>query len=223
MILIDTNETFTSGIPDLIKYKNLPHVIIPNQGFDYIIDNVVAVERKTASDYIQSKQTGHLDKQLYEMSHNFALSYLVIYGDTLNTIIEHNLTRKMYISSLIGSSLKHSPDGKQGQIITINDTALFTEEDFVLFLECLNSKIQNQDFTRLPRIERHNLSTIDQKIKILTSFPSIGEKRAKDIINKYVSLQNFFSAIIYTPENVEVKGLPKEVVKNINKIITQSD
>lgn len=220
MIFVDANEIATSKIPEILKSLNVPTLTVANQGPDYIIDNVVAVERKTASDYMQSKTSGHLDKQLYEMSTNFDLSYLIIYGDMLKVMFDHGYPRPMYYSSLIGSTLKRSNDGKQGQIITINDTSIFCDEDLASFLFCLHKKIIDGDFVRVPKMERFEAKNVDYQKRLFMTFPNIGEKRAEEILKTYKSPQSALSILFYQSHSFNIKGVSRETVKRINEILT---
>jgi ERCC4-type nuclease len=215
LIFIDSNEEATTNIPNRLKAMGLPTMVV-SQHFDYIINNMIGVERKEASDYIQSKLSGHLDKQLYEYSTNFELSYVVIIGGVEEYLFSHNLSRKMYMSSLIGSSLKYSPDGKQGQIVTVN---VLTDYDFELFIQTLHEKVETGDFTRLPKYERAKMKDEDYVIKILTSFPNIGEKRAIEILKTYGNIQNAFSTIIYQPDQFQVKGVTEEMRNQFHQIL----
>lgn len=221
MIFIDLNETATSQIPNLLRAQNVPMMIIPEQGPDYIIDNMVAVERKTVGDYLNSKDTGHLDKQLYEMSYNFDISYLVIYGDMQAELINRGHTRPMYYSSLIGSSLKRAEDGKQGQIITINDTSITNDDDLAIFLLMLHKKIQERDFVRVPKLERFRASDEDYQKRLFMSFPNIGEKRAEEILTTYRTVQNALSTLIFQPDIFKVSGLSQKTVNHMNQILTK--
>lgn len=222
MIFADSNEAVTSRIPEILKEKGASVVVLP-QGFDYIIDDMIAVERKTAADYLQSKASGHLDDQLTEMSYNYEISYLVVYGNMNNELLLRNFPKKAYFASLIGSSLKRTKDGKSGQIITINDSSLYTQEEFADFLMCLDKKVKNKDFIRVPSTKRVHASNDDIRINILQQLPKIGSKRAREILNKYHSLQNLFFTLVYNPELIDIKGLTKETVLEIKKIIEEEN
>ena len=218
MLFIDSREV-PSGIPEMLKRTNIPCIIQMLEVGDYIIDNSYVIERKEASDYIQSLMDGRLSTQLYNMSYSFPLSYVVIIGAIEPVLMERNLSRKMYISSLIGSSLKRAPDGKQGQVVTVN---LLTDYDFALFLKTLHEKVSLGDFTRLPKFERATMSEDDYRIKILTSLPHIGQKRAEEILKQHLSLQNAFSTLIYQPELFNVKGVTPELRQIFHKIIVSN-
>lgn len=221
MIYIDPNETATCEIPSKLKSLGLPieiKSIEPNAPhFDYVIqvgDNMVGVERKEAADYFASKQSGHLDKQLYEYSTNFSLSYLVIIGNPIDVMIEQNLSPKVFVSSLIGSSLKRSPEGQQGQIVTVQ---LLSDEDFLLFIETLHSKIAIGNFTRLPRFEKATAQNEDIQIANLCTFPNVGPVRAQAILNKY-SLEEAYSKL-KNNQSLEVKKITPKIEETMKSIL----
>lgn len=218
MIWYDQNEETTSDVPRKLRDLGLP-VVRASQGFDYIVGVSgcdVAVERKTIEDYLTSKRSGHLDKQLYEYSHNFDLSYFMIIGDVFPALVSHSLSRELYISSLIGSSLKSAPDGRSGHIITVN---LETQDDFVLALLYLHKKIVNHDFVRLPRVEKIKGSDDDWRMNILTSFPNIGPVRAKEILTAYGNLETFFHLLELNSLNLKIKGLTPEKISQLRNIL----
>jgi ERCC4-type nuclease len=185
--------------------------------FDYIIDNIVCVERKEIEDYFQSKQKHHLDKQLYDMSHNFSLSYLVIIGNPQNYMKANNILPQTFYSSYIGCSLKTAPDGKQGQII-VNEVP--TDEDFILWLKILHDKVKEGNFTRLPKFELSHASNQDLAVNLLCSLPSIGVVRAKEILKKYGSLSNALSVFLLKEDATwQIKGLTPQKEKKIHEIL----
>lgn len=223
MIFADSNEQGAANIVQILKDWNVPVTVLP-QGFDYIIRTEkasVAVERKTAADYLQSLESGHLNNQLIEMSRNFELSYLVVYGDMNVELLKAEKYPASYISSLIGDSLKHSPDGLQGQVITINDTAIATETDFATFLKHLNIKLESGDFIRLPKIIRVKMTDEDYALRMLVQLKNVGEIRAKEILHACGSLEAFFTAIIFKTPLPKIKGITPQLQEEFHQILTK--
>jgi DNA excision repair protein ERCC-4 len=223
MIFADSNEEAMCNVVQTLRNWNVPVTVLP-QGFDYIIQTEhasVAVERKKAEDYLQSLESGHLNNQLVEMSRNFQLSYLLVYGDMNLALLQAQKFPASYISSLIGSSLKHSPDGLQGQVITINDTAISTDIDVALFLKHLDLKLENADFTRLPKIIRVKLTDEDYALRLLVQLPGIGEKRAKEILQSYGSLESFFFSLSASSPYQKIKGITPQLITQYQSILTK--
>lgn len=223
MIYADSNEQATCNIVNILREWGVPVIVRP-QGFDYVVEHKdckVAVERKTAADYLGSLECDHLNNQLVEMSRNFQKSYLVTYGDMNLELFKREKYPASYISSLIGSSLKHAPDGLQGDVITINDTAISTEHDFATFLKHLNLKLEAENFIRLPKITRVKLTDEDYALRLLVQLPSIGEKRAREILLKYSTFENFVNEVINGDPTV-IRGITSKLHEQYKIIFTKS-
>jgi ERCC4-type nuclease len=173
-------------------------------GPDYFVGKIdasgalegVPVERKDIGDYISSKQSGHLDNQLYSLSYTFPFSYLVIIGSPSLAMLPKSdgtksMSHKAFISSLVGSSLKRSPDGVGGVIVTVN---LESDIDFVTFLTCLDEKIESGDFARVPKFIRHGKSPEDMLIFNLTSLPHVGKITAERLLEHFGTLRDVYTA-----------------------------
>jgi ERCC4-type nuclease len=202
MMQIDYREE-KSKIPKLLEQLKVPYQLAKLEVGDYAIADVL-VERKQINDYLSSLITGHLSQQLYELSYNAELSYLIVEGSVSGALITQKIKREVYLSSLVGSSFKRAPDGKQGQIITVN---LETPYDTAFFLKFLYEKVKN-DEPRLPTLKKANFSNKDRAIYILSSFPGIGEKRAKALLDKFGTIKNVINANI--EDLIQVEGFGKK-------------
>lgn len=214
VVVVDIREK-RSGIPAMLERMGIPIEIKELPVADYIVGNV-AVERKTVGDYLQSKFSGRLDRQLYDLSRNFELSYLIVEGFVTEALMEHKIPRFAYVSSLVGSSLKRAPDGKQGQIITVN---LDTKYDTALFLKALHKKLTENDIVRLPKMVKTKLNPDELLVYVVSSFPDIGEKRAIDLLKKFKTIRNLVNA----SENdlVTVKGIGKKLASKLYQFFNQ--
>jgi len=208
LILVDKLE-LRSRVPDLLRKLGVPVEVNTLKVGDYIVGEI-AVERKTIEDYLQSKITGHLDKQLYELSFNFELSYLVVEGIVSEALMRHKIPRAAYISSLVGSSLKRAPDGKQGQVITVN---VETSYDTALFLKCLHDKVEKGDLKRLPKIEKFKANPTEWQLYVVEALPDIGEIKAENLLRKFKTLRNLFNAT--KSELMKVPGIGEKIATNL--------
>jgi len=186
MIQYDFRER-ESGVPDMLRGFGIEVVETTLEVGDYLVGNV-CVERKTIQDYLSSKESGHLDRQLTDMSNSFELSYVIISGVVSSALMNCGIPRGSYLSSLCGSSLKRSATGMQGQIVTVNVEA---DEDCAYFLRFLHKKVSEKDFVRLPRIKKRPFNPDRILEYILCGFPKIGEKRAKIILKHSRTLKGF--------------------------------
>lgn len=209
MIVIDSREC-RSPIPKMLNDLGIPTSITEMKVGDYVVGDIV-IERKAIDDYIQSLTSGHLNEQLYELSFNYSFSYLFVEGIVNEALMKNNFRRRAFISSLIGSSFKHSIDGEKGQIVTVN---LETAFDTALALASLHKKIGKEE-QRLPVMVKPTWSKEDIQIFILSSFPNIGEKRAKLLLKKLGSLRKVFEAEIIRG----VKGFTPALNRRFQEIL----
>lgn len=208
MIFVDVREE-RSRVPNLLRKMRVPTQSLELEVGDYIVGEV-CVERKAINDYIGSLSSGHLANQLYQMSYNFELSYLIVEGLVSEALIYRKMRRAPFISSLVGSSLKRAPDGKQGQIVTVN---LENPWDSALFLRFLHDKVVKGE-ARLPRMKKVKANPDEVMVYVLSSFPNIGEKRAKKLLEHYKTLRGVFvsefwenSKAVGPKTNLKVQGL----------------
>jgi len=124
--------------------------------------------------------------------------------------MEHKVPRFAYVSSLVGSSLKRAPDGKQGQIITVN---VDTKYDTALFIQALYKKISENDLVRLPKLVKAKANPNELLVYIVSSFPDIGEKRATDLLKKFKTIRNLVNAT--EDELAKVKGIGKKLASKL--------
>jgi len=167
---------------------------------DYIIGDV-CVEHKSIADYANSLMSGHLHKQLYQMSYNFELSYLLVTGIYSPELYTRKIKTEVFLSSLVGSSYKRAIDGKRGQIVTIQTD---NEWDSALVLKYLANKVEKNE-PRLPVMERHKFSQSDWQLRMVSSLPKIGEVIGKALYNEFGSLQDIANA--NEKELMNVKGI----------------
>jgi len=203
--------------PLLDKY-GVPYEVRNLEVADYIIDGI-GIERKTITDYLNSLMTGRLNNQLYNLSYNFDLSYLCVVGYISEGLIYSKISRKAYISSLVGSSLKRANDGKMGQVVTVN---LETDYDFVFFLKALHKKLSEGDTVRLPirRVKKKVVTDYELAKTVIMAFPGVSEIRAEKILKKFGSIKKFINASLEDLKSVE--GIGKVTAQKIFELINKN-
>ena len=151
------------------------------------------MERKTISDYYGSLLDGSLNEQLWKMSHYYDYSFLAVIGVPSVEMIDKSFSRKVFISSLIGSCTKISIDGRQGQILLIQ---FETEEDFCLFIKLLHKRT-GESFIRTPAtFQKRKFSRQDVSIGMLSMIEGVGEMKAKLVMQKFSDLASVCVASI---------------------------
>jgi len=212
VIYVDYRER-KSGVPELLERQGLPIKILELEVGDYIIGDV-AVERKTIHDYLASKASGHLDRQLHDLSYNFELSYLIIEGYVGDALLKARFPRAAYISSLIGSSLKRAPGGEKGQVITINVETIY---DTALALKALHDKLVKGTVVRLPKMQRAHFNSDEILVYVLSSFPGIGEVRARALLRRFGSFERLVQADV--SELMEVPKINRKVANELYSLL----
>jgi ERCC4-type nuclease len=218
LIFVTDNE-FRSRIPDILDKLGIKYAEKHLDVFDYFVGsedengwNGIGIERKSSEDYVSSLVSGHLDQQLYNMSYLSDLSYLIIIGDITSALLFRKVNREVVISSLVGASLKKADSGKRGQVITVN---LENDYDFVSFLKHLDAKV-SQIENRIPIIKKRGDYT-DIKLKVVMSFPGIGEKTAKNILRKFKTINSFASSEV--DDLCKVDNIGRKKAEQIYKIL----
>jgi len=197
-IYIDTREK--SDLPKFIRKLGCEVQEQTLTVGDYLIGDV-CIEHKSIGDYANSLMSGHLHKQLYQMSYNFDLSYLLITGIYSPELYTRKIRTEVFLSSLVGSSYKRAADGKMGQVITIQTD---NEWDSAQVLRFLAQKVEKGE-PRLPTMERHNFSKTDWQLRMVSSLPNVGEKLGKLMFAEFGTLQSIANAS--KEELMNVKGI----------------
>ena len=204
-IVVDTRE-LRSIVPKQLENLKVSLTYSALEIGDYLVVDV-PVERKSASDFIQSFQTGHLDKQLNNMSYHYKRSFLILEGDITSALIDSKTSRHAVLGKLASTAIKVAPDGEQGFINVIHVDSPY---DTALLLKYLHDCIQSGEF-RLPRIERVPFGGQERLVYILSSFPEIGEVRAKNLLKKFKGFKGLVNAKV--EKLSEVDGIGKKTAK----------
>ena len=134
-------------------------------------------------------------------------------------LIYSKISRKAYISSLVGSSLKRANDGKMGQVVTVN---LETDYDFVFFLKALHKKLSEGDTVRLPiqRVKKKVVTDYELAKTVIMAFPGVSEVRAENILRKFGSIKSFVNASF--EELSKTKGIGEVTARRIFNLINKN-
>lgn len=148
---------------------------------DYIVKDYI-IERKTISDFRQSMVNRHLHRQIEEMQ-QYENKLLIIEGIEYEEIYPENST--INSNALRGFLLSITMKYKIPTIFTKNP------EDTAKFISVLSRKKQ----TEVPlNAKKKTFNKKEQMQFILESFPGIGPKNARKLLEKFSTLQNIFLA-----------------------------
>ena len=223
MTVYFTSNEIRSRIPDLLNSSGVQIERRELKVGDYFCGEISAdgtyvgipVERKEIGDYLRSMNDGRRDEQLYNMSYNFPLSYIVTIGSPSRALRGTRMTINAYVSSLVGSSLKRAPDGVGGQVITVN---LEGEAEFLLFLKYLDEKVKEGSFARVPVMQKRAWKPEELLVYVVSSLPGIGAKTANNLLTHFGSVRGVMNA---SKEQLkEVDGVGDKKAEEIHTVLT---
>lgn len=172
---------------------------------DYQVSDEVAIERKTAKDFVESIMDKRLFKQARELSEEFKRPIIILEGNDLyNGIIHPNAVR--------GSIAALALDFRISIIPTRNaqDTAYMIKR--IAIREQKGEKIPIQI-----RTEKKPVSLMEQQLFMVESLPNIGPVNAKNLLSHFGSVSNVLNAS--ESELQEVEGIGKKTAENIRKVL----
>ena len=200
-IIADIHEKDSMIFSQLKSSPEIELIIQSLKIGDYLVGNTI-IERKTTNDFISSMINKRLSIQLKNMQ-QYNERILIIEGN----LSEHLSLREDGEGWRAGKRI--NPNAIRGFILSIitnyQTPIIFTTnyKDTSKYLITLAkqqiSKTSSSLHSRIPK------TIEEQKQYILESFPTIGEKKAKMLLEKFHSLKNTFSA---SEEDL------KEVLKN---------
>lgn len=199
MIFVDDREPerileMLKGMGVYVQRKrlDLADYLISHQGY------AVAVERKSASDYVSSIADGRFFDQLYNLSKSYELSFLCLIGRPDFS----RISRDAFIGSFLSVALKSNR-----RIIPVQ---LENEWDFCLLLKSLDRQLRRGDLKAAPRLRK---ADVDDSIAMLTAIPGIGVEKARRLLEKLGSIQRVVNASI--PELMRVEGIGEKQARRI--------
>jgi len=168
---------------------------------DYVVKDVV-IERKTVSDFISSMINQRLLKQIEELK-QYENKLLIIEGISekeLYTEDNNGMNPNSIRGFLLSILLKH----KIPLIFSKN------AEDTAKFINVLSKKKEKEINLNA---KKKTLNRKEQLQFIIESFPGVGPKRAKKLLEKFGSIQNI---ILAPTENLkEILGIQAENIREI--------
>jgi len=169
---------------------------------DYLVNNI-AIERKTISDFLSSMLNRRIIRQLEELQ-QYENKLLIIEGISEQEIYSEKTEERAGIHPnsirgfLLSIALKHKVP-----IIFSKDS-----EDTAKFIDVLARKKETESSLNVAK------KTLDKKERmqfILESFPGIGPKTAKKLLEQFKTLKNIFNSPL---EEIEkIIGKKSEVFK----------
>ena len=145
---------------------------------DILLGSGLCIERKTTNDFDSSILDGRLERQLYNMSHNYDLSVVAVTG-TINASRWNKYKVKGRTNRIIARMATIAMSYPNVRVIRVdNDRQLFQ------LITKLYTKYEMKNNVKKPKARlRNNTSEKDIATTLLTAVPGIGIKRAEKLIN----------------------------------------
>ncbi len=190
-------EMLTSlGLRVVRRRLKIADYLIHHQGY------AVAVERKSANDYISSIADGRFFDQVHNLSKSYQLSFLCIIGRPDFSRIK----RDAFIGSILSVPLKTGQ-----RVIPVQ---VESDEDFCLILKSLNRQLERGRLKTAPRLRK---AKVDDSIAMLTAIPGIGEEKARRLLEKFGNIQRVVNASI--SELMKVDGIGEKQARRIHDFV----
>ena len=204
-IIADYRE-FQSGIPTMFLNRKVETKLENLSAGDYLVNDQILVERKTAEDFVQSIISNRLFYQCEKMKWNSYNHLLIIEGNPYTT--KHNISREAIKGALLSIS-----SAWQIPVIFSKDK----NETFDLLIstgnQMLNSKIPNIRRGYKPKKPKN------QQLYLLQGLPEIGPALAYRLLLHFGSLKKIMRAT--EKQLLKVDGIGKtkalKIVEFINK------
>ena len=172
---------------------------------DYQVSDEVAIERKTAKDFVDSIVDKRLFKQARELSEEFKRPLMILEGDDLYSgMINPNAIRGSIASIALDFGISIIPTRNA------QDTAAMIKR----------IAIREQSGEKVPiqiRTDKKPVSLFEQQLFIIESLPNIGPVNAKNLLEHFGSVSNVINAS--ESELQEVEGIGLKTAKSIRNVI----
>lgn len=193
-ITVDYRET-TSGITDLLKNSGALVEIAKLSYGDYIINDTITVERKTAKDFLISIIDGRLFNQMSNLKKFCNHPILLIEGNPYET--DHNFDRMAIKGTLISiQTIWYVP-------IIFSRTKEDSRDILLMISRQVGTSIDVVPLRGGYRPKRLK----SKQLYLLQGFPQVGPKLAKRLILHFKSVSKIMNASVQTLTEVDGIGI----------------
>lgn len=206
IIYIDERER-GSKVPEILMAKGMTVIFKVLDVGDYVINNVIGIERKTANDYINSLIDGRLFEQLNKLKERYDKAILIIEGSIHKVIRGRGVHRNAILGSYtslvldLGVFIIHTQD---------------EEETAELIKRMALYRTKTTSAMVVRRKPKHGDISEWQKF-VLQCFPHIGPKIAQRILERFGSIYDFCKATVQELSLIE--GLNERKAGEIYQIL----
>ena len=204
LVYADSRE----GNSKVIRYLSQMEMDVNIQSMavgDYQVSDEVAIERKTAKDFVDSMIDKRLFKQARDLAQEFKRPLMILEGDDLYSgMVNPNAIRGTIASIALDFGIS---------IIPTRDA-----QDTAAMIKRIAIREQNGERPNIQiRTDKKPVSLWEQQLFIIESLPNIGPVNAKNLLEHFGSVSKVINAS--ESELMEVEGIGKITAQNIRKVI----
>ncbi len=207
LVIADYRERASGVVRALESFPDV-HVALKQLPVgDYVVSDRVAIERKSAADFVASLLDGRLFTQAAELSSHFARPIIIIEGGNVYSV------RNVHPNAIRGAISSLMAD--------YGISLLFTKdvEDTAAFIRALARREQEAGREARIRGEKRILSLPEMQQFIVESLPFVGPKLAKELLKHFGTVESIFTAS--ERDLARVEGIGPKKAKEIRRVLTE--
>ena len=172
---------------------------------DYQVSDEVAIERKTAKDFVDSIIDKRLFRQARQLAEEFKRPLIILEGDDLYaTMLNPNAIRGAMASIALDFGISIIPTRNA--------------QDTAAMIKRIAAREQTGDKVHINiRTDKKPVTLWEQQLFIVESLPNIGPVNAKNLLKHFGSVGSVFNAS--SSELQEVEGIGQKTAENIRHVI----
>ncbi|MDN5358664.1 MAG: hypothetical protein PWP76_507 [Candidatus Diapherotrites archaeon] len=207
-VLVDHRERASGVIHALREFGDVIIQVKDLPVGDYVVSDRVAIERKSAADFVQSIIDGRLFEQASKLVDHFAKPVIIVEGESVYTV------RNVHPNAIRGAIASLVVDYGIPVIFTRN------ERETAAFIRAI-ARREQLELNREPRLrgEKRILSLPEMQQFIVESLPYVGPKLAKQLLKHFGTVERVFTAS--ERELAQVEGIGPKRAKEIRRVLTE--
>ncbi len=201
-ILCDNRET-ASPVVRILSTLGINIILKQLPVSDYVISKYIGIERKSAQDFTDSIKDGRIFNELINLKENFENAILILEGDTF---LNSNLSENALYGTISSIIVKFG--------IMIYQTK--NSKETAKFLFHLTKKAQTASSSQIKlRFDKKPKEVKDLLEYVIAGLPGINSQRAKNLLERFKTLQEIFNATI--EDLMSVDNIGEKIAHDIYK------
>lgn len=198
-VTIDHREKL-SGLPELLASEEVELNYKTLTAGDYLVNDEVLIERKTANDFALSVLSGRLFRQCSKLRSGGKVCLIIVEGNIYET--RHDISSEALKGALLSVMVRW-----QIPVYTVKDKK---ETAYAIVRVGMQNMKTEHNFAGWSKGSRRNRNS---QVNFLCSLPSVGPHLAKRLLETFGSVTSTFNAS--EKELISVEGIGKNKAKKL--------